>query len=511
MSHVFEDKTFTRFVYCDNCKQLLWGLKKQGVECKECGYICHRKCQLSASVCSSANLNEFLNDSSHPDSLAENYLRQLSHKVGSDRSSIISSTATLKKSKQQHINVNKSNVYNSTLDHIKAIAASDKLHNILAEAALAEQQIPVNAYLANQAALNPQITAKNFTRFVSRCGPVFAFRDELLLLLSWKNRTDTFVSLIIYCIICLYPKLLFFIPQLLLLYFIVVSYPKSKTNKVSSFNTMDNKKETFKDYNNNAIDIKSATHSHTDNEKPILLKEEEEEEEGKDAAAAAAYKKKQDIPPLFSFNFSTLFQPASDESPEYLRNLQNLQNTMGEFSDIYDWIVEKSDYFNWSSETKTIRILQLILFQSFVFGFVLYCVPINYLFLFFGLIVYGLNTRFAKYVIKETKPYMIQFGKKNAKALMDWYIELEDQLEQQELLKEISVFENQKWWAMRGYLHEMAKDERSSWSDFTGTVYMPIITEIPPPRGYQWKESSEWVLDTTGPWVDTYLGIEVRL
>jgi hypothetical protein len=89
----------------------------------------------------------------------------------------------------------------SMFQHIYAIATSDKFQTILADAAV-NQDEPINTYLANQAPLNPQITAKNFTRFVSRCGPVFAFRDELILLTSWKNRLDTLVSLIIYCIIC---------------------------------------------------------------------------------------------------------------------------------------------------------------------------------------------------------------------------------------------------------------------------------------------------------------------
>ncbi|KAI9469842.1 MAG: integral peroxisomal membrane peroxin-domain-containing protein [Benjaminiella poitrasii] len=450
MSHLFEDKTFTHFTYCDNCKQLLWGLKEQGVKCKECSYTCHRKCQSSAPACSSSISNGFLGDTSHPDSRAENYLHS---------SSTLSATITTKKPKQ-HVKPAKENNYSSIFDHIKAIAMSDKLHTLLAEAALTKQ-IPVNSYLANQAALNPQITAKYFTRFVSRCGPVFAFRDELLMLLSWENPINTFASLIVYCIICLYPKLLFFAPQALLVYFIIVNYPKRKLN-TPSFSNVADKKEISKNDKGNAS--------------------------------------------LFSFNFSTLFQPACDESPEYLRNLQNIQNTMGEFCDIYDWIIEQMYYFNWSDEMRTIHVLQLILFLSFLLGFTLYIVPLNYIFLSFGLLVYGINTRFAKYIIRETRPYLIQFGEKNMKVLMDWYAELENKLEQQTLLEEISVFENQRWWPMRGYLHE---DERTPWSDFTGAVYMPIITEIPPPKGYEWKDSSEWALDTTGPWIDTYLGIGI--
>jgi hypothetical protein len=53
----------------------------------------------------------------------------------------------------------------------------------------------------------------------------------------------------------------------------------------------------------------------------------------------------------------------------------------------------------------------------------------------------------------------------------------------------------------------MMENERSPWSDYTGRVYLPIITEVPAPKGYQWKETSEWKLDVTGPWVDDYLKI----
>lgn len=52
----------------------------------------------------------------------------------------------------------------------------------------------------------------------------------------------------------------------------------------------------------------------------------------------------------------------------------------------------------------------------------------------------------------------------------------------------------------------MSEDERSPWSDYGGTLYLPIITEVPAPKGYEWKETSEWKLDTKGPWVNDYLG-----
>lgn len=53
----------------------------------------------------------------------------------------------------------------------------------------------------------------------------------------------------------------------------------------------------------------------------------------------------------------------------------------------------------------------------------------------------------------------------------------------------------------------MLENERAPWSNFNGSVSMPIITEIDAPKGYQWKEISEWTLDKSGPWVDEDLNI----
>lgn len=284
-----------------------------------------------------------------------------------------------------------------------------------------------------------------------------------------------------YDIIGLYPKMIFLAPQAIIFYFILSSY--SKRGASEKINKKDKAKQKILGATTDKKPVEDISNKRTQH----------------------------DTPNLFPFNLSTLLQPASDESPEYLKNLQNIQNTMGEFSDMYDWIMSQANQFNWTSEEKTMRILQLIIISSILISSVLYVVPIKFIFLFFGLLVYGINTRFAKYVIGEVEPYMAQFGKKNSMALLEWYIDLEKRLENQDQLQEISVFENQRWWPRRGYLHEMVGDERSPWSDFTGSVYMPIITEIPAPKGYQWKETSEWTLDTTGPWVDTYLEIEIAV
>lgn len=128
---------------------------------------------------------------------------------------------------------------------------------------------------------------------------------------------------------------------------------------------------------------------------------------------------------------------------------------MGEFNELYDWITFQSKHFNWTCELETIRVLQAILAISFGFAFILYFIPINIIFLFSGLMVYGANTRFSKYMLRELQPYMVQSGKRKVAGLKEWYMTLESKLENQEHLKEISVYENQRWWPMRGYIYEV--------------------------------------------------------
>lgn len=238
----------------------------------------------------------------------------------------------------------------------------------------------------------------------------------------------------------IYPKLIFLAPQAFLVYFILSSYPKRKAPE-----KLDTKDK-----------IKQKIAKATTDKKPL-------------EDASTSKRTQHDTPNVFPFNLSALFQPASDESAEYLKNLQNIQNTMGEFSDVYDWIMMQANQFNWSSEEKTMRILQLMIVSSVLIAFVLYVVPIKFIFLSFGLLVYGLNTRFAKYVLNEVQPYMVQFGRRNTMALLEWYADLEKRLENQDHLQEISVFENQRWWPRRGYLHEVSirndwkKDIVSHW------------------------------------------------
>lgn len=44
MPHTFQVHTYTRPTVCQHCKKLLRGLIRQGQQCRDCRYNCHKKC-----------------------------------------------------------------------------------------------------------------------------------------------------------------------------------------------------------------------------------------------------------------------------------------------------------------------------------------------------------------------------------------------------------------------------------------------------------------------------------
>ncbi|XP_048803618.1 RAS guanyl-releasing protein 1 isoform X4 [Lagopus muta] len=44
-SHNFQETTYLRPTFCDNCAGFLWGVIKQGFRCKDCGMNCHKQCK----------------------------------------------------------------------------------------------------------------------------------------------------------------------------------------------------------------------------------------------------------------------------------------------------------------------------------------------------------------------------------------------------------------------------------------------------------------------------------
>ncbi|CAO3677942.1 unnamed protein product [Rhizopus stolonifer] len=426
MSHSFETKSFSLPTFCGHCKQILWGLNKQGLQCKECGKTSHFRCKSRFKPCTRSIPTRFLDDDTreNKESIEQVYFEMQKKK----------SQATVQQTRLTIMTPDYVQYGESAFKHVKDILVSEKFQIMLANASL-NQDKPVTAFIKKQPALNPQATTVNFTRLVSRVGPVFGFRDWMMILLSWEKPLDTWLSLVSYCFVCLYPRLILFIPQLLLIYIILSNYSKRKR-------------------------------------KPISEKAD----------------------PYFT-------SQTEENSPEYLRNLQNIQNSMKDVSDAYDWIVAQSSYIDWSSEPQTAHILQCLVILLLITGPLALLVSLRALFLSIGISFFISQTRFSKYMIKELTPYLLQTAQRHLHSWKGWYAHMNHEPDSHTL---VSVFENQIWTSDFGYIH----DPISPWSKLSGFHSWSTKSQVKPPHGYRWLQE-EWQVDRTGPWVDDELNVEV--
>ncbi|XP_073514560.1 serine/threonine-protein kinase D1-like [Phyllobates terribilis] len=44
VSHNFEAHTYRRPTFCQHCQGFLWGLFRQGMQCKDCQFNVHHRC-----------------------------------------------------------------------------------------------------------------------------------------------------------------------------------------------------------------------------------------------------------------------------------------------------------------------------------------------------------------------------------------------------------------------------------------------------------------------------------
>ncbi|CAO3650317.1 unnamed protein product [Cunninghamella blakesleeana] len=522
-SHSFKEKSFGKLTYCDHCSGLLWGLARQGVKCTVCGYVCHHACQRNVPLCSR---NNYVNFSMSSDISISN---SISNKK--EEGSVTSSTTAAATAKNQDIQ--------HPIDLIKNQLTPEVIENAVVKAAIQslDPSLPVNDYLATLPPLHPQTTNKNFFRFVSRCGPIFAFRDQVILLLSWDQPIDTLVALIAYCFICFYPKLLLLIPQLVIIYILINSYykrfnkslddnnskmisisPSSSSNtnaitkqshseKGSSFSHLSVTTTTSRSGNSNHQDSLSTSPSSPIYSSSPLLSGDNDGDNNNNSESAPSRRT------LFARNIASALFPVFDESaPEYGRNLQNMQNMMGESSDLYDLVTSYSSYFDWSDEEVSLGILQAAFFSMIFISFAVYFVPFHIICLIGGVSMFMMNTRFAKYLMKELGPIFIRLGEQMMPWLQKEGEKTDTFMKEQYRFKEISVYENQRWSdTTKEYSSNLRSNERKGWSDLHGKKESLSINQYTsPPDSHRWIDD-KWEIDTIGCWEEETLNIELKM
>jgi Integral peroxisomal membrane peroxin len=173
-------------------------------------------------------------------------------------------------------------------------------------------------------------------------------------------------------------------------------------------------------------------------------------------------------------------------SADTFESLQQIQNTMGVYSDMYDAGYELYRLMDWSSPEKSTLLFQA-LFGSIVATWIVnYLIPINIIALVGGVSVFLANTAIFKASSRTLTPVLYD-QLSYAKAVLKRQFKRGDT----EWITPVVLHENQRWWAGLGFSPALLSGERSPWTDEAGLPQLPKDLYSLPEWVYPAKERNE--------------------
>ncbi|KAI9251411.1 integral peroxisomal membrane peroxin-domain-containing protein [Phascolomyces articulosus] len=507
--HRFKRKNFQGLVYCDYCEKLLWGLARQGVHCVECEYNCHEECSKMVVQCrpprrispdslsvtdseaeslskytsprGSLHQDDFMHHHPHhphhhhhhtnsihsvtsnnnkkrtppaidTDSIGE-VLRSPTFSAASMPNNITDHISNNNHSTHNNINTNNNNNNNSTSSphrpsptlssSVKAYRKSLKQH----VQNTIVQAVPVSSKIVSNnqngsSVLNPQTTAKSFARVVARSRALYNITESVYDIYAWKHTFTSISCVLLWIVLCLYPSLLLVVPPALVLGLYI------------------------------QVGIKPTTTA------------------------------------------SKALVPRYDESsPEYFANLERTQQSMQFLIRIYDNLAYHLGHI-WLTPGSYRLLTAVATITS-----ILFWALGRWIIMMIGLVILTNKTWVGstaevclQFILELMQTAMDVFQKlaflsfsKNKKRAKGNLVNGTGSFSQTQPI-EISLYENQRWWAGSGYTSQLLRSERAGWSNLTGSEPLPSKEEMPPPASYEWGETG-WELDITGPWTDEQLGL----
>ena len=197
---------------------------------------------------------------------------------------------------------------------------------------------------------------------------------------------------------------------------------------------------------------------------------------------------------------------------EYKANLQNIQNTMGHISDLYDAGFALYQRLNWTDPELTMSMLYGTVLSVFGSLLLFWWVPLNKVLLIIGVALLIGNTAVFKAIHATLSPIVVQSIQSNVGIILDKVVDARSQKSRETIIN-VSVFENQRWWVGVGFAPLLLHGERHAWSDETGAIPQPPkeMTQLPAQtetinmsdghkvinhQTWQWVDA-EWQLDRT--------------
>lgn len=181
---------------------------------------------------------------------------------------------------------------------------------------------------------------------------------------------------------------------------------------------------------------------------------------------------------------------------EYKRAFTNIQNTMSKVSDAYDAGYNFYRMIDWSDPETTKDILTKVVVSTFATLAVVHFVPLNTIALVGGVLLFGSNTAICKALIVTLTPLFVKVVQQKVESVTT-LIRDARMAGGNEAIIEVSLFENQRWWAGLGFVKALMSGERNCWSDETGTIKQPSKEDFELPADedsfVEWIDQ-DWVL-----------------
>ncbi|KAF9927091.1 hypothetical protein BGZ67_007676 [Mortierella alpina] len=398
-SHQFQEKTFTKLTYCDYCTKLLWGVAKQGVTCEGCHYNCHKKCsELVYNNCVRSMYIPTADEPRRPETGSKKTPRRANSEGMrvSIPPAVVSSSQPLQSLVEKPSKAQVKEQEEQQGPSMPTPGRTSFLEDAIISAAI-RMSLPgdVSALPKNDhPPLTIQATTINFTRFVHKTTGLFWFQDRVEDILTWKDPWNTAFVLVLYCFVCIYPVLLFLLPQCIMAA-IMIYFFQQKTSRqqqkilgiradgstVTPKPTQQQQLQSFTSAEEAYIEAQEKAHHnryHVYHDEDYLERTSSSEDEDE--------------------------RHRSTMGVQYLSNLQHIQNMMGDVSDAHDIIKPLFKHLDWSDDAEAIMIVQATIVAFVGMSVIMWFVPWRLVFMVGGAGGMLSNSPWGKVVVKQCIP-----------------------------------------------------------------------------------------------------------
>lgn len=359
--------------------------------------------------------------------------------------------------------------------------ASASAQNLLFNSVLAVKgEVPRLPTEKRKAPLSVATTSINFRGFIQKSGPLFYFQDNVESTLMWDDWPWTFMWMGVWAVLALHPRLFFSVPPAIVAVILCRTYFKKHPLSVSD--------EGQSPGDALRSSLSAPLQPSTGTEQPPI-------------AAKLAH----------------------ENELQYFYNLRDIQNMMRLIIDGYDDLSPLVPFLNWSSEERSLRILQGCLVAMVAMYFIGPLIPIRPVLLLVGEGVLIANHPWVKPTVAALKQQLISTPGAQRRALRKRRMHqmIHDLIDQDKLpdwawtsgWRDMVLFENERYVPSFGSVERrwnadnLRVDERKPWSRGSDgwapeNVGAILISEVPfaLEPGWAWIDGDDWRIDWGACW-----------